>query len=253
MLDAMSSIAVVNQSTLVSDADVRLMVKAVAFQLAHHVAPAWERTKPQVVISPTPQAAPLGASVIGIFDDADQPGVLGWHTEDPGGRSFGRVFARPVLDNGGDTLTKALSVASVLSHEAIEWFIDPHVQLWADDANGSLYAVEACDPVEAATYVIEVRKPGPQPRVGHGITKVTVSDFVTPAYFDPLADPAGPFSYLRAVTKPFALAAGGYVVFEKGGKPTERFGEHYPAWRSTAKASPLARTHRRFAKAVRHG
>src|SRR6266568_2020878 len=123
-------ITVVNKSTLVSDDDVKTMTRACAAQLRLHAAPLWGRWVIPVVYSSTEADAPSGAWVIAILDDPDQADALGWHTESQGELIFGRVFARPVLDNGGDALTRSLSVASVLSHEVlVSNFVGPR---WFD-------------------------------------------------------------------------------------------------------------------------
>lgn len=124
-------IAVVNESTLVSSQDAYDMCLAVNHQLRHHVAPAWGLVAPELMFATSTPTTP-GTAAIGILDDADQANDLGWHTESAAGVVYGRTFARPVLDNGGDALTNPLSVASVLSHEACELFLDPSCNLWAD-------------------------------------------------------------------------------------------------------------------------
>lgn len=233
-------IAVVNQSTLVPDAAASLMTRACAAQLRTNAAPIYDRTPAAVVFFPAMMAVPAGASTIALLDDSDQAGALGWHTEQAGGAMFGRVFARPVLTNGGDLLTLPLSVASVLSHEVLELFVDPHVNLWADDNAGTAYALEVCDPVESDSYTMLV-----------DTTRVTVSNFVTPAWFDRLAGPHARLDWMGKVKAPFTMSAGGYVVVESEGHVTQRFGETYPpAWRQATKDDLLSRTHRRMANTV---
>lgn len=228
-------IAVLNQSTLVKSNDVSLMARACATQIKMHAAPAWDRNPAAVVFYEAKGMVPPGASIITVLDDADQAGALGWHTEARGGVVYGRVFARPVIKAGGDALTRPLSVASVLSHEVVELFVDPNVNLWADDGTGKqAFAVEACDPVEADSYVVGV----------DGIN-VTVSNFVTPAWFDRQAGPHARFDWLGKVRRPFTMSSGGYVVLETEGKVTQKFGEEYPEWRRGTKGDPLARTSRR--------
>src|SRR6185437_12983234 len=51
------------------------------------------------------------------------PGVLGFHTEDQGGKLWGVVAAKPELDNGAKVTTGDWSVSSVLSHEVLEMFV----------------------------------------------------------------------------------------------------------------------------------
>jgi len=218
---------IINQSTLVSDADVKTMTRAVAHQVRYDACPIFGLTPVPVVYAKDAESAPPGSYVISILDDSDQEGALGWHTEDGGDVIYGRVFARPVLDNGGDALTKELSVASVLSHEVLETLADPHANLWADNGRGVSYAYEVGDPVESDSYVIKVS--------GH---PVTVSNFVTPHWFDPQAKSGEQFDFLGKVTAPFQMTRGGYVVLMQEGKVTQKFGEHFPDWRKEIKVRP---------------
>src|SRR6185437_14392559 len=112
-------IGVTNASNLVSDQDVYAMTLLVNHQLRHDAAPAFDRMPPEVRYFRDPSLAPAGTFIVGILDDSDQAGVLGWHEI-----GDGRVFARPVLENGGNALSNELSVCSVLSHEVLETFGD---------------------------------------------------------------------------------------------------------------------------------
>lgn len=132
----MTNVVVVNKSTKVTEAQVKAMTRACATQLRYHASPAWGLHTVPVTYAANETLAPPGSWVLAVLDDSDQADALGWHTEDQGDLVYGRVFASPVLDNGGDVLTKPLSVASVLSHEVLETFVDPHVNLWADDGKG---------------------------------------------------------------------------------------------------------------------
>lgn len=233
----MTNLYVVNQSTSVSNADVQAMTRACAHQLRYDAAPFFGLAPmPVTYISASnlkAQAAP-GSWVISVLDDPDQADALGWHTEDQGDLIYGRVFAKPVLDNGGDALTKALSVASVLSHEVLETFADPRCNLWADGGRGVLVAYEICDPVESDSYSVAVSG-----------KNVTVSNFVTPSWFDPNASSGDKFDYLGNVSEPFEMTKGGYIVEMKEGKVSQQFGEHYPEWRKETKKADTARAARR--------
>jgi hypothetical protein len=240
----MTAISVVNKSTLVTDSDVELMTRACAAQLELHAAPLWGLAPIPVTYRSSEQDAAPGEWVIAVLDDGDQANALGWHTEDQGDLIYGRVFARPVLDNGGDATSKPLSVASVLSHETLEAFCDPHVNLWADRGDGTLIAVEVCDPVESDSYPIQVT-------TGTTTTEVTVSNFVTPHWFDPKAAGADAFDFLRKATGPFAMTAGGYWVQMTGSEPTQQFGPAYAEWRRHMKDNdPLGRGARRMRRRV---
>lgn len=232
----MTNICLVNKSTLVGNPDVQTMARAIATQVRHHAAPLWGLLPPPVTYLASEADAPDGSWVVAVLDDADQADALGWHTEDQGGLIYGRVFARPVLDNGGDALRKPLSVASVASHEVLEILCDPRCNLWADVGNGQHVAVEVADPVESDSYGVHVP----------GAGTVTVSNFVTPAWFDPLAGSGAQVDFLHRLTAPFTLTPGGYVVVQEAGKVSQVFGEAYPEWRRATKTADTARTARRI-------
>ncbi|MFE7394311.1 hypothetical protein [Streptomyces sp. NPDC057582] len=231
----MAMITVVNKSTLCADEQVLNMARACALQVAHDAAPQWGQVPIPVVFLENEQQAPPGAWVIAVLDDEEQADALGWHTEDQGDKIYGRVFARPILANGGDVLSRPLSVASVLSHEVLETLVDPHVNLWADAGNGTGYALEVCDPVESDSYPIAVA----------GVGNVTVSNFVTPHWFDPQAADYDQFDFTGRVHKPFELTDGGYVIIRQEGKIAQQFGAGYPDWRKAMKRVDTARSARR--------
>ena len=134
---------------------------------------------------------------------------------------WGVVAAKPELDNGGQVTTGDWSVSSVLSHEVLEMFIDPNCNLWANDGTGSAYSFEVCDPVEAPAY---------------DVGGVSVSNFVTPSWFDPLAAASAQFDKLGQLKAPFSIVKGGYVVYESAGKEQQKFGDEFPEWRKQMKA-----------------
>jgi len=230
-------IAILNQSTLVSDTDAAAMTEAVAAQVRYDAAPLWDRAPAAVVFYTDPAAVPAAAHGIAIVDTIqDQPeGVLGFHTEDQGGKLWGVVAAKPELDNGAKVTTGDWSVSSVLSHEVLEMFIDPNCNLWANDGQGSAYSFEVCDPVEAPGYAVK---------------GVSVSNFVTPSWFDPLAPATAQFDKLDQLHAAFSILKGGYVVYESAGKEQQKFGDEFPQWRKEMKTGPLARTRRRLGQAA---
>lgn len=229
-------IAILNQSTLISNADAAAMTQAVASQVRLDAAPLWDRAPAAVVFYTDPAAVPAAAHGIALVDTIqNQPqGVLGFHTENQGGQLWGVVAAKPELDNGRQVTTGDWSVSSVLSHEVLEMFVDPNCNLWANDSKGSAYSFEVCDPVEAPSYTV---------------SGVSMSNFVTPAWFDPLAPATAQFDKLGLLKGAFSILKGGYVVYESAGKEEQKFGEEFPAWRKQMKTGPLARTRRRLMQA----
>lgn len=55
-------------------------------------------------------------------DDAEEraEGYLGYHIEDDNGVRWGRVYTKPILEDGGTMLGGDNSVSVTLSHEVIE-------------------------------------------------------------------------------------------------------------------------------------
>lgn len=217
-----TTIAVWNKSTRLSDADAALMTKACQYQMTYHVAPALGR-KPWVVCFFNAGQTPPGSAVpIVILDNADQAGALGYHTEDDNGNPWGRVFVAPILDNGGKALIGALSVSAVLSHEVIETYADPNTNYWADCWDGTMTAYEMCDPVENDCYSVSVA-----PGLLSKKVAVSVSNFVTDEWFDPLAKHGiSVLDYMGTTRGPLQMSPQGYVIKLnlKTGKVTSVFG-----------------------------
>lgn len=232
-------IAVQNLSTLVSDQDSYTMAVLCDRQARRHFAPAWEVQPSTVIFLRQPSLLHYDA-IIGILDNADQAGDLGWHTEGPDASVYGRVFAEPVLANGGNALTDKLSVCSVLSHEVLETIGDSACNGWAQRADGTLVAREVGDPVESDSYLMTVQTEEGTEASG------TVSDFVFPAWFDPDAA-AGPYDQMDVLSSPFEVRADGYVIVMTGGTVTSQWGEKYPEWRKATKGHETARTAQRQA------
>lgn len=238
-------IGIINLSSNVSNDDVKKMVIAIQEQLKYDVAPEWDRDFWFVMFYSDPKTMSPRAYPIVIVDNDSTPGALGWHAE-RGGRPYGKVMTDPVLQNGGVALYDAknpqnVSVASVLSHEVIETFIDPYINVWVDGPktrHGSCYAMEACDPVESSSYVNK----------SSGVP-VSVSNFVTLSYFVQDAAADCRFDHLGILNAPFSMAPGGYmVVRHEPGTESEVFGAiRPPEWKMEMKAHKLgARTKQRM-------
>lgn len=229
-------IAIMNQSSLVSDDDALKMTQAVAAQVRFDVAPLWDKLPAAVIFYTDPSSVPAPAHGIYLVDTINDqpPGVLGFHTEDQRGKLWGVVAAQPELDNGAQVTTGDWSVSSVLSHEVLEMFVDPNCCLWSSNGRDRVYTLEVCDPVEAPSYEVN---------------GVSVSNFVTPAWFDPQAPGGSQFDRLGELSAPFSILPGGYVVYSAQGKEHQQFGDEFPDWRRQMKSGPAARTRRRLAQA----
>lgn len=241
-------IAITNQSTMVSNADMETMCKAIQTQMTLHVAPAWSMLSPTVSFYADATKVPGYAWNIVMQDNSTVQGALGYHTE-VSDKIDGYIFAGPVLDNKGVVLydpsnPQNTSVASVLSHEVIEAFADRFCNLYAEgptvkgsDGNEyTQYAFELADPVESGSYVVNV-----------GTIPVSVSNWIFPSWFNSQATTAlnMPFDYMKQLSAPFTMSAGGYIVVQQSGNATQIFGEMMPQWKRNMKNNAFSRMNRR--------
>ena len=233
----MSKIAILNQSTVVRDGDCKLIASAIDKQLKRHACPAWGASSTwSCSFYSAASSPPADAYRMWILDNADQAGALGYHDQDPQGKPYARVFAKTVLDNGGDIMKSENSVSVTCSHEALEIFGDPQAGYWAQTRDGNLIALELCDPVEADAYPISIGLVSP--------VQVMVSNFCLPAYFDTEPDTAK-YDMLGSLNAPFSMTSGGYQILMRAGKVSQKFGLLYPGWKRAGKTFHAARTARR--------
>lgn len=220
------------------------MTRLVFAQTRWHYFPAWTRWVASLLFFPDESQVPAGTCKIAIFDNSDTPGAAGWHSEQ-GGLPYGRVFAKPAMDVGGDALMRDPTVASILSHEVLELLCDPTVNLWGSDFGlhgpPRAYAFEICDAVEANSYGITVGSAG-------NVVSGRVSNFLFPAWFDPTGV-TGPYDYLGLLSQPFAMTPQGYLIYkdEAGGTGTHTvYGDRYDEWRKATKVGASRSARRRL-------
>lgn len=229
-MTALGTIHLVNRSTQVTDAQVQAIAAACTRQLTEHVAPALGLPSVPVVFEAHPETLTKDARLITVMDTLDDAQALGYHTESAGGRQWGVVGTKAAMGQGAQALTGPYSIASITSHEVIELFGDPGINVWADNGHGLMVAWELCDPVEDA---------------GYDLGGCSVSNFVLPAWFDHLSAKTARFDYLGKLSKPFTMTRAGYWVEMKAGKTSERFGADMPDWRRATKQAQFSRAHRR--------
>jgi hypothetical protein len=226
-------IAVINESTMVSNAQCDTMCKAIQVQLDLHVLPAWNMKAGTIQFYADKTKVPGYAWVVNMLDNSTQAGALGYHSLD-NDKVDAFIFAAPVLQNGGAVMVYTPSkptqylVSATLSHEVCEMIGDRYANGFSVGAdNVTMYCQELCDPVEDGTYAIAMD--------GY---QVGVSNFVFPSWFNPEATKAAnaPFDYMDKLTAPFTMTAGGYMIeaqISNENQVTARhiFGESMPQWR----------------------
>jgi len=250
-------IAVVNESTLMSEAQTQLVVNGLRASTAVFAAD-WDLVRPSLEhAKPGEEQAEIDephGCVIVLLDDADQAGALGYHATTPKGLPYAAVFVRDSVRylGAGHTPTGpigdqdvALCVFQVVDHEAKEAMLDPDAADFVDDGTGRLWAKEACDAVEADTFAVTV------PTAKSGPVGLLASNYVLPAFFAVGAD--GPYDALGVLTAPFTIAPGGYTIVEQGGQVGQRFGEVIAPWRYQKHCSAFSAANGSTATASRTG
>ena len=192
-------VAVINASTVLTDAQVQGAVPSLQAQVHNDFAPAWGIDADLTFVPTGSQPAP-GSWWLSVLDNSDQAGALGYHDITDQGLPLGKVFA-------GSDLQDGLQWTVTASHELLEILGDPEINLTVfvqpDAQTGTLYAYEVCDACEADQF-------------GYTVSGTLVSDFVLPAWFEPSRAPGSTqFDFQNRIQKPFELLPGGYIgVFD---------------------------------------
>ena len=190
-----TQISVINESTVLTDADITPIVAALQKQVTNDFRPVWGVDAELKMVAKTSQP-PTGNWWLVILDDSDQAGALGYHDLTSEGMPLGKVFAASDLKaNTSWTVTA--------SHELLEMLADPNINLtvFVQNANttGTLYAYEVCDACEDDS-------------VGYQIDNILVSDFVYPTWFEDFRTTGSTqFDRTNQIQNPFQLLNNGYI------------------------------------------
>jgi hypothetical protein len=190
-------VAVLNESTMVSDEEVTAAMAALQTQVRRDFAPAWGVDAELNFIAKHAEAPP-GSWRLVIEDDSRYPGAVCYHTLTDEGLPEVRVAVR-------DAKQARWEWTMAASHDLLEMLANPRLNLTifdsADGRKGRLYIREICDPVSS-------------PRHAYQIDGATVSNFVYPAWFESSREPGSTqFDHRGHVNAPFEVAPGSYVNF----------------------------------------
>jgi hypothetical protein len=182
-------LALVSETTRVQFADLSQTSAAIQKQVTRDFGPIWEVDATMDSFA-TLEDVPLGYWPVIIMDDIQQSGAAGVHLD---------------KDNQPFALVEySDSWPLTASHETLEMLADPFGnRLVAGDSpkpdQGRVeFLVEVCDPCEAAEF-------------GYTVNGITLSDFYTPAFFDPVQADGVRYSFTGALTEPRQVLAGGYL------------------------------------------
>ena len=187
------TVAVQNHSTVVPDAEVTKALPAFQHQVNYDFAPFWN-ARATLHFFEKDAKPPANMWRAEIRDHADDQ-MLGVHNVAPG-----QGVPDLVIGAADD---KQLNIAWTVtfSHELLEALADPFINTCAQVDDTTFYALEVCDAVEDDKLAYE------------GIGGVKVSDFVTPAWFQPKG-PVRPYrlyDFKGHLKSPLEIAEGGYA------------------------------------------
>lgn len=187
-------ISIINQCSVLNDAQVQPVVAALQVQVHRDFAPAWGIDADLVFVPKGQKPDPTTWWLV-LLDDSDTAGALGYHEVTPAGLPIGKVFAKTDIDYH-------LSWSVTASHELLEMLSDPDINLTTflqtSNTGGLLFAYENCDAVEDDQF-------------GYVIDGIQMSDFVLPIYFQP-SIPATKWDFCGHLKGPIpTMLSGGYL------------------------------------------
>jgi hypothetical protein len=191
----MPTIAIINESTVLSTAEIAATVAAIQIQLNRDFAPVWGVSAHLKIITNISELM-VTDWLMTLLDDSDQANALGYHDLTDAGLPIGKIFAKTDAQYG-------LSWSVTLSHELLEMLLDPYIINTVFDqtsnTGGKLYAFEVCDAIE-------------DDNDGYKINNIQVSDFIYPAWFESWRKPGSTkFDFTGKLTHPLSLAPQGYI------------------------------------------
>ena len=182
-------VGVVSESERVSLQALTRAAAAIQKQAVRDFAPFWQ-VRATVAAFGALEDVPTDYWPVIIKDDIDTPGAGGVH-EDDNGQPFALVMA---------TDTWSL----VLSHEILEMLGDPF--------GNRLVAGQSPKKGQGRVdFLVEVCDPSEGPQFAYQVNGVTVSDFYTPHFFDPVGAPNVRYSFTGAIKSPRTVLKGGYL------------------------------------------
>ena len=187
-------IALINNYAPLSDDQVNAVAAALQIQVHRDFAPIWG-VDADITYYPSSQQPPVSSWLLGIFDNSDQAGALGYHDLTEQGLPLGKIFAGTDAQYGSSWSVTA-------SHELLEMLGDPDINLTVfrqqQDGTGVLYAYETCDACEDDQFAYD-------------INGTKVSDFVFPSWFEEFHGAGTQYDFCQKINAPFTLLTGGYI------------------------------------------
>jgi hypothetical protein len=194
----MQQVALVSQTPSVPLSEIVKVAAALQKQVTRDFAPIWE-VSATVDSFAKLEDVPLGYWPIMVRDDVTTNfQAAGIHLDD-NGQPFSLVQASD-------------DWALTSSHEVLEMLADPFGERVIAGNPPKQGGKKATD-MKRVEYLIEVCDPSEADEFSYTVNDVTVSDFYTPNFFDPIASSGVRYSFTGAITKPRTVLQGGYISF----------------------------------------
>lgn len=184
-----TQLALVSETQGLGVSELTRVSAALQKQVLRDLAPIWGIWA-SVDAFPDLDDVPTGYWPVVVLDNIGFPGASGIHLDQDG-----QPFALVQLTNRW-TLTA--------SHEVLEMLVDPFgdrltpSQSIKPDQGRVNYLVEVCDPSEAFEF-------------SYTVNGIRVSDFYTPAFFDPMPARSVRYSFTDTIKEPKQVLRGGYL------------------------------------------
>jgi len=182
-------VGLVSQTSKITPSELNIVAAALQKQVTRDFGPIWG-VQATVSAYTDLKVVPSDYWPVIMKDDIQTAGAAGVH-EDNNGQPFALVQYSPQW-----SLTA--------SHETLEMLGDPFGKRIVGGQSPKAgqgrvnFLVEVCDPSEDAAFA-------------YTVNGVTVSDFYTPHFFDPVASAGVRYSYQGAIKKPRSILKGGYL------------------------------------------
>lgn len=219
----MTTVAIVNKSTIVTDKDGLTITNALNIILPQFCKD-WSLDPTRCVYIPLNSTTSIQLKIY-LLDSADVEGALAYHDQ-YNNISYGRAFAKTVLANGGVMLYSSNpnipTFAEAVCHELFEMLINPCCNTWSMLADGTtLYAYEVCDPVQSNPVTVQVQTGIKKTYIINRSIKITrnvpiynlvgLSDWVLPNWFNPQSK-MGPYNHNNTLKAPLTIDKNGYAI-----------------------------------------
>jgi hypothetical protein len=180
-------VAIVPLTPHAPETEIAVVAAALQKQVLRDFAPLWGCTA-TVDYFPTLDAVPIGYWPLFLVDNAPAAGT---HIDHAG---------MPVA-----YVEYGVSWSLSASHELLEMLVDPR----------GTYTIAGDSPIDDARveFLVEVCDPCQDAAHGYAVNGALVSDFYTPAFFDPSFTTGSKYSFTGALQAPRSVAAGGYLTW----------------------------------------